>query len=61
MMTMKRIYQQPELFACELGLATMIAQSQRKVLVDKTKTVDDDAVNYTKDSRTDLWSDDWCE
>ena len=56
---MKRIYQQPELFACELGLSTMIAQSPKTLMVDKTKTVDDDAVNYTKDSRTDLWSDDW--
>ena len=56
--TMKKIYQQPELFACELGSVAIIAQT-RRVTVDPTKTVGDDAANYTKDSHTDLWSDDW--
>ena len=55
---MKKIYQQPELFACELGSVAIIAQT-RRVTVDPTKTVGDDAANYTKDSHTDLWSDDW--
>lgn len=60
-MTMKKIYQQPELFACELGSAAIIAQTDlsKKIVVDPTKTVDDEAANFAKDSHTDLWSDDW--
>lgn len=56
---MKKIYQQPELFACEPCSANIIALSQKKIVVDPTKTVGDDAPNYVKESYTDDWSDDW--